>query len=123
MILLGNTYPLSLIRQPVHILPATLDELKHRATSEGFLSFWGHDNTRAAVTIYLGFDPLPLNHRPAITLSPGNLPTLNGHTFTEVWVLSPDYIPGFRPQTGTEVTPEQITSWQVLLIHFSPPHA
>lgn len=118
MILLGNTYPPSLIRRPARIDPASLDELRQRAQTEGFLSFWGHNNTRAAVSAILGFDPAPLQHRPALMLSAENLPTLDGHTFQEVWILSPDYRPGFRPQIGKEVAAESIGGWQVLRIRF-----
>lgn len=118
MILLGNTYPLSLIRRPATIAPASLDELKHRAAAEGFLSFWGHNNTRAAAKQILGFDPAPPSTRPALALSSENLPVLDAHAFTEVWILSPDYTPGFRPQIGVEVTAEEIAGWQVLRIEF-----
>lgn len=118
MILLGNTYPLSLIRRSVRIEPASLDELKNQAATEGVLSFWGHDNTRAVAEKILGFDPTPLTDRPALSLSPDNLPSLNGQTFTEVWVLSPDYIPGFRPALGVEVDADKIIAWQVLHLVF-----
>lgn len=118
MILLGNTFPLSLIRRSAVISPASLDKLRKRANAEGFLSYWGHDNTRHAARAILGFDPAPVTPRPALSLSCENLPTLDGHTFTEVWVLSPDYASGFRPGIGDEVTPEQIAGWQILTISF-----
>lgn len=118
MILIGNTYPLSLLRRPASIAPASVEELRQRAENEGFLSFWGHDNTRAAAKQVLGFDPAPPSARPALSLSPENLPTLNGHPFTEVWVLSPDYAPGFRPQIGKEVPAEKIAGWQSLKLSF-----
>ncbi len=119
MILLGNTYPLSLIRRPVSIVPTSLDELRRRAQSEGILSFWGHSNTTKVAAEFLGFDPTPHTQRPAITLSQEMLPSLDGQTFNEVWVLSPDYIPGYRPQIGEEVSVNQIAGWQVLRIGFS----
>lgn len=118
MILLGNTYPLNLVRRPVRIEPASLDELRQLAKDQGFLSFWGHDNTRAAVTQVLGFDPAPKAHRPSLTLSAENLPTLDDTTFDQVWILSPDYVPGFRPPLGSEVHPDKIISWQVLHLTF-----
>ena len=117
MILLGNTFPLSLIRRPVRIEPAALDELKRRLQAEGFVSFWGHDNTAAAAQSLLGVDPRPgEGQRPAIVLTPDALPSLDGQAFHEVWVLSPDYAPGFRPQIGHEVPLEAIVAWQVLRI-------
>ena len=120
MILLGNTYPLNLIRRTVEIAPAPLSELQERAKSEGFLSFWGHDNTRAIVTEILGFDPVPLQHRPALTLSPDYFPMLENHLFHEVWILSPDYAPGIRPSPNIEVNPSDILNWQVLRLNFQP---
>ncbi len=61
-LLIGSTFPLSLIRAPVRIVPSSLDELRERL--------------------------------------PG--------------AESPDYTPGFRPAIGEEVTPEQISGWQIL---------
>lgn len=118
MILIGNTFPLSLIRRAANITPASLEELRRLASTEGFLSFWGHGNTRKAAIDILGFDPAPPHERPALVLSPDNLPSFDGHVFQDVWVLSPNYVSGFRPDPGTEVAADQITSWQVLKIHF-----
>ena len=118
MILLGNTFPLALARRSMRIEPASLEELRQRVQNEGFLSFWGHDNTIAVATSILGFDPTPTTERPALSLSQDLLPTLNGQVCQEVWILSPDYAPGFRPQIGVEVTPEQILGWQTLKILF-----
>ncbi len=118
MILLGSTYPLGLIRRPAHVEPASLDELRRRARAEGFLSFWGHGNTRAAAGEVLGLDPAPATERPALRLTTDHLPSLDGHVFDEVWVLSPDYVPGFRPRIGEEVGLESISGWQVLRIRF-----
>lgn len=119
MILLGSTFPLSLIRRPVRISPAPLAELQQRLQQEGFVSFWGHDNTRAAAHALLGVDPAPATQRPALTLTPEGLPSLGNTTFEEVWVLSPDYAASFRPAPGAEVPPEAILSWRVLHIDFS----
>lgn len=118
MILLGNSYPFSLIRRPARIAPAALEEPRARAQSEGFLSYWGHDNTRLVAAQVLGFDPRPISDRPAITLSSDNLPILNGQLFSEAWVISPDYLVGFRPEIGREVKLEEIAGWQVLRIEF-----
>ena len=41
---------------------------------------------------------------------------LHGEVFDTCWVVSPDYVPGFRPPIGVEVTPEQITGWQILKV-------
>ena len=125
MILLGSTFPLTLIRRPVRIVPATLDDLRERAAGTTVLSFWGHDNTLAAAAAILGFDPRPDEQRPALTLNDAQLPVLrkkdgNYVAFSEVWVLSPSYIPGYRPEIGAEVPAEKIITWQVLHITFEP---
>jgi hypothetical protein len=124
MILLGSTFPLTLIRRPVRIVPATLEELRERAAETAVLSFWGHDNTRAAAADILGFDPMPEDRRPALRLNDAQLPVLRKGdkdvAFSEVWVLSPSYIPGYRPEIGAEVPAEKIIAWQVLRITFEP---
>ena len=117
-VLLGNSFPLSLIRRAVRIEPRTLAELRQAIAVQGCISYWGHDNTLAAAKQFLGFDPAPCRERPALTLSGDGLPLLDGVAYDEVWVLSPDYADGFRPHIGVEVVPEQITNWQVLRIQF-----
>ena len=71
-----------------------------------------------AARTMLGFDPSPASIQPALLLNEESLPTLNGHIFTEVWLLSPDYAHGFCPQVGHEVPKEAIAGWQVLQICF-----
>ena len=71
----------------------------------------------AAQTL-LGFDPTPVSVRPALILNSDLLPTLDGQAFTEAWVLSPNYAPGFRPQMDTAVPPEMILGWEVLRVDF-----
>jgi hypothetical protein len=56
--------------------------------------------------------------RPAITLSDDNFPQLDGSTFEECWVFSPDYKAGFRPKIGQEVEEKNIIGWQVLKIRW-----
>lgn len=118
MILLGSTFPLSLIRRRANIEPGDLDELRRRLASEGFVSFWGHDNTRNAAEVVLGVDPAPRERRPSITLDSNLFPCLGGRSFQEVWVLSPDFEFGFRPATGIEVPAEQIEGWKALRLLF-----
>lgn len=119
--LIGSTFPLSLIRHPVRIEPRPLDELKQRLRQDDWASFWGHENTVAAADSILGLGDLnktvrPQTERPALTLNENQQPILNGTSYTECWILSPDYAPGFRPQVGEEVTAEKIVGWQVLQI-------
>jgi hypothetical protein len=118
-VLLGNSFPLSLIRRPVNISPRSVAELQEAVKKRGLISFWGHTNTIPAARQLTGFDVTPAVDRPALTLSTEMLPGLAGCEHDEVWVLSPDYIPGFRPQIGQEVGAGKIAGWQVLLITFS----
>ena len=117
-ILIGNTFPLSLVRRKVVIEPIDLEDLKKLLQQSDFCSFWGHTNTLAAVNQLLGVDLTPLVERPVLTLSENNNPEFNGIEFSECWVLSPDYKGDFRPAIGTEVSPEKISSWQCLKIEF-----
>jgi len=66
----------------------------------------------------LGFDITPATARPALTLGPDGLPCLDGQIYQEVWLVSPDYEPGFRPQIGEEVSAEKISGWQILHLDF-----
>ena len=118
-VLLGNSFPLSLIRRAVHIEPRTLVELRQAVSERGCISYWGHDNTLEAAKKFLGFDPAPSAERPALILNGDGLPSLDGVVYDEVWVLSPDYADGFRPGIGVEVVQEQIIGWQVLRIAYN----
>ena len=118
-ILLGNSFPLSLIRRAVRIDQRTVAELRQAVGERGCVSFWGHGNTLEAAKTILGFDPTLPSLRPALTLNGDGFPSLNGAVFEEVWVLSPDYREGFRPAIGCEVTPDQIVGWQILRLKFT----
>lgn len=117
-LLIGNTFPVSLIRRKALFEPVELEELKKRLQASEIFSFWGHSNTLAAASHLLGIDISPSVSRPVLGLSGSSLPCLAGNEFTEVWLLSPDYRENFRPAPGEEVTPDQIKSWQCLKITF-----
>ncbi|NLE66231.1 MAG: hypothetical protein GX608_02320, partial [Lentisphaerae bacterium] len=113
-ILLGSTFPLTLIRRPVTIEPWPIDELRRELRARPFVSFWGHKNTLAPAGALLGADLRPATERPALQLNPAGFPVLGGKMFTECWVLSPDYVPGYRPAPSEEVAAQKITRWQAL---------
>jgi hypothetical protein len=116
-ILLGSTFPLSLIRRTVIIRPQSLETLRTQLAGRPVVSFWGHPNTVADARQHLGIDVTPPNgQRPALSLTTDQLPLLEGQVFTECWVLSPEYAKGFRPGIGQEVGKEKLTGWQVLQI-------
>lgn len=117
-ILLGNSFPLSLIRRPVHIEPRQLADLRAALVGRTLYSFWGHANTLAAVTRMLVRDVRPKTARPVLSLDNSCLPCLDGRSFNECWVLSPDYVENFRPDPGQEVSEEAIAAWRVLYIRW-----
>ncbi|WP_395718808.1 hypothetical protein [Prosthecobacter sp.] len=117
-VLLGNSYPLSLVRRRVVIEPRPLEELRTEIAARGLISFWGHANTLTVARHILGYDPTPPYNRPALTLDAECLPSLSGQSFDQVWLLSPDYRAGFRPEIGKEVGSEDILGWQVLSVVF-----
>jgi hypothetical protein len=115
-ILLGSTFPLTLIRRHVEIFPVAIDELRHILKESETHSFWGHENTVEVANRLLGIDVRPKQSRPAVVLDGEGYPTLGGCIFRECWVLSPEYEPGFRPVIGQEVASESVKGWQVLRI-------
>lgn len=115
-ILVGNSFPLSLVRTPVSIRPFPLARLKAMVASRPVDSYWGHANTRPAAEALLGISLEPASPRPALVLSKDRRPTLDGTAYDSCFVLSPDYRPGFRPAIGSEVPPDQILSWSLLRI-------
>ena len=117
-ILIGNTFPLTLVRgRDVIISPSDIETLKMAmAEADEVVSFWGHANTAEAASASLGINITP--NRAALTLSEDHRPKLGEDVFDDVWVVSPDYVPGFRPAIGVEVQPEQILGWQVLRVRF-----
>ena len=119
-ILIGNSFPFSLIRRKAQIEPCSLKDLQEMIRSRSIISFWGHRNTLDAVNRCLGADLTPEVERPALSLSGTALPMYNGKVFNECWIVSPDYRPGFRPAVGGEVSPDQILGWQCLHIVFLP---
>ena len=112
--LIGNSFPLSLVRGPVAIEPRPLEELRESLAGRPWKSFWGHANTLAAIRQHIGRDLTPATERPALKLDDLGLPMLDGQSFCECWVVSPEYQPGYRPQIGEEVPAESILSWQAL---------
>lgn len=115
-ILIGNAFSLTLVRRAVRIEPVAPDALHKAARGKAVVSFWGHTNTLAAAEAFSGLPLRPSIQRPALALSVDGLPQLDGHTFSECWIVSPDYAVGYRPDPGAEVPAENITSWRILRI-------
>jgi len=114
-VLVGNVFPLSLVRRKLVIEPVSIDIFRAALRGKTVRSFWGHASTLAAVNRFLGTDLTPATARPALVCDQATgLPSLDGHAFSECWVISPEYEAGFRPAIGAEVPPEKILGWQVL---------
>lgn len=118
--LIGNTYPSSLIRRPALFTPVSVEEAQELLASRDSDSFWGHSNTVALASDVLGVDLTPREERPTLTLSDNNLPVLHGVEHLEVLVVSANIKAGHRkPRSDkSEYLPEDIESWQVLLVRF-----
>lgn len=114
--LIGSTFPLSLIRRSVTISPQPIEILREEIQTRPVSSFWGHKNTLLAAGHLLGVEVKPKTERPALILDAEYYPCLDGECFRECWVLSPDYINGFRPAIAEEVSGDKIIGWQVLKI-------
>jgi hypothetical protein len=112
-VLVGNTFPPSLIRRRVVIDPLPLEELRRALQDARVVSFWGHATTVRAASLLVGTDLTPAQERPALALSPEKLPTFAAEVFKECWVVSPDFAHGYRPAVGGEVPPTaRATSWR-----------
>lgn len=121
--LVGNSFPLSLVRRRVVITPERVEVLWERLQTAPAVSFWGHTSTLPHASRLVGVDLTPHTERPALVLDEKGLPRFEGQSFRECWLLSPDYVPGFRPAIGAEVPAEQITGWQVLRISWEDERA
>lgn len=117
-ILVGNSFPLSLVRRRVQIDPLALDEARQVLACRKFVSFWGHENTLRVAENLLGVDLSPRSARPALTLDAENLPCLDEISSPFVLVVCPEYVAGFRPGIGTEVPPEKIRGFQSVVLNF-----
>jgi hypothetical protein len=119
-VLLGNGFPLSLVRRRVVLGSAQPGALRTALHARGWKSFWGHANTLAAAGDWPGVDVTPESERPALTVDASGLPMLGGRSYGAVWLLSPEYPEGSRPRIGEEVLPAQISGWRVLRMEFEP---
>lgn len=116
-VLIGNTFPFALMRRDANVRMLSINDLRAALADAEVVSFWGHENSRAAAEALLGGVSLrPATERPALTLSPGGHPSLDGRAFSTCFVLAPDYRPGYRPAIGEEPAPSDILGWHALRI-------
>jgi hypothetical protein len=135
-ILIGNTFPITLIRRPAKIIvdgyfandstgkvkkdPKIRFGIKDYVyeSRDEIASFWGHSNTVKAASDFLGVDLTPKTERPVLKLSANSLIEFDGVEYSEVIICSPDYVENFRPAVGEEVGPDKIKGWQLLIVNF-----
>ena len=122
-ILIGNSFPTTLIRWECIITPISIKWLRGRVKhaldrGQKIRSFWGHTNTVTVASDILGVDLTPETERPVLSLTPGNLIQFEGEEYHIVYILSPTYRTNFRPAIGVEVGPEDIEDWTALRVKF-----
>lgn len=113
-LLIGSTFPLTLIRQNLNIKSVEIPCLLEAAKGCDIISFWGHNNTLEIAEKMLGFSVKPATERPCLLLTENMLPSIDGLEFDECWIVSPQYRPGLRPAMGAEVDLHDLTGWHIL---------
>ena len=117
-ILVGNTFPFQLIRRPVSITVETPAEFLRHAEGRVVHSFWGHNDTLEAASLYVGLDLTPRRSRAAITLDKDGYPQLDGISFRTCWIVSAVLPERFRPEENKAVGSDRILHWQILRIQW-----
>lgn len=118
-ILIGNSFPFSLIRRDVRIRVLETEDFRRLLARSKPCSFWGHGGTRAAAERFLGCSLAISCERPALVLSDERRPVLGGREFSSCFVCSPDCRPGHRPALGEELCESDIVGWHVLEIKWN----
>jgi hypothetical protein len=116
--LIGNTFPVTLIRRDVGIRVVSVNNLREMLAGANIFSFWGHPATLVAAEQMLRVPLKPLEPRPALGLDAEKFPCLYGHSFRICFVCSPDCRLGYRPKIGEELLPDDILGWQTLRIEW-----
>jgi hypothetical protein len=119
-VLVSNSFPFGLVRRPLRVTPGSIEELREVLRARRWLSAWGHENTVAVASDLVGVDLRPAVPRPVLTLDVADRPLLGSVGFEEIWLLTPEYAPGFRPPVGREVEATHIVDWRVLHLWFDP---
>ncbi len=115
-ILIGNSFPFSLITRDVDVRCVSLDAARKAFAGADVHSFWGHSGTVAAASAFLGVDVRPKAERPPVVLSSDGFPTLDGITFSSCYICSPIYRKGYRPAIGAEASAADILDWRLLRV-------
>jgi hypothetical protein len=113
-ILIGNSFPVSLIRTKVVFEPQPLTALQAALAGKRICSYWGHPNTLAAANRVVGADLTPAHHRPSLKVTANGLPRMGQLQFDECWILAPACAIPNRPGIGEELDIDAIKEWRVL---------
>lgn len=114
-ILIGNTFPLTLIRKKTVIIKEeNLEKLRELLSKAEVYSFWGHENTRKAAEQFIGVSLQTKEFRPTISLNKEGFPMLYGEKFFECWIVSPNENKSYRLAISSELSNETIESWSIL---------
>lgn len=117
-ILIGNAFPLALMRRKVTIEPMHLDDLRAAIENQSICSFWGHENTLEYACQLTGIDLRPHCERPIIHISSDGYPMLCDNVFTCCWIVSPNFKDHYRPSIGEEAPEDLIDSWEILRLRW-----
>lgn len=114
-ILIGNTFPIAMVKRNVKIYPITLKSLRNEiVNSKKVYTYWGHENTRNIAQKILGIEFPKDDFRKPLSLSAEGYPLWGNIEFKKCYILSPNYRDGFRPSINREVTLDEILSWKAL---------
>ncbi len=102
-------------RHKVEIEEVSLGTFRARTMDCVFVSFWGHENTRAVAESLLQMNLIPKEERPSIMLDEEGYPSLDGERFKRCYVFSPDIGNGSpRASVTAEASLETIYDWHML---------
>lgn len=113
-LLIGNSFPLSLIVRRVVFEPRPIKELREKMKEAIAVSFWGHSSTWASASAAVERDVSPSSGRPALLLDADGATSFEGESSGAGCVILPEFAPGFRPAVGQEMKQEDIRDWRVL---------
>ena len=118
-VLIGNSWPMTLFRRQALVSPITLNALRNRIKTAEVFSFWGHENTVAAVSAMLDRDLTPREPRPTIILNDKRYPTLYGVEFRVVYIVTPKiFDESKRLHAGESLNAFDIAYWKAVQITF-----
>ena len=120
-LLIGNSFPLALIKIPVRIFPLSLQLVRQMLrNAKSVTSYWGHDNTLRSISELLEEDLTPHTPRPSLLIDPFGCPVMGGKAFSHCIVASPVFPTGIRPNSNDQSKIlKDLTGWNFRLIDWT----